>query len=132
MFVDEHGQQFRVFRYAIIASKHVDVKPKAIFIAHFHVAGMTAGMNKWFSLLPIPFYIGLPGFRSKHWMIDEASGDFAGYYEWDTMEDAENYAGSFAAKFMMARSVPDSVWFRVYPVEKAPSPPRQAVVKGVG
>lgn len=131
-FVDEHGQQFRVFRYAIVDSRQTGIKPKAIFVAHFHVAGMSVGLNKLFSLLPIPFFIGLPGFRSKYWMVDEVSGDFAGYYEWDTVEDAENYAHSFAAKFMTWRSVPNTVWFKVYPIEKAPAPPMHIAVKGNG
>jgi hypothetical protein len=127
-FVDERGQRFSVFRYAVVDSNPSRANAKAVFIPHFHVAGMSVRVNRLFSLLPIPFYIGLPGFRSKRWMVDEASGDFAGYYEWETVADAENYAHSFAAKFMTARSVPGSVWFRVYPVETAPAPPAQAGV----
>jgi hypothetical protein len=123
-FGDERGQRFRVFRYAVVnpGPAHAG-KPQAVFIPHFHVAGMSVRVNMLFSLLPIPFYIGLPGFRSKRWMVDDATGDFAGYYEWETVANAENYAHSFAAKFMTARSVPGSVWFKVYPVETAPAPP---------
>lgn len=123
IFVDEKGQLFRVFRHAVVESKQRPLNAKAVFIAHFHVAGMTISMNILFSLLAIPFFIGLPGLLSKQWMVDEATGDFAGYYEWETVEDAGHYATSFAAKFMMARSVPETVWFRVYPAETAPAPP---------
>ena len=125
VFVDEKGQQFRVFRYAMVDSNQSRAggRAKAVFLAHFHVAGMTMRVNIPFSLLPIPFYIGLPGFRSKRWMVDEVSGDFAGYYEWATVEDAENYSHSFAAQFMKARSVPNTVWFEVYSLDTAPAPP---------
>jgi hypothetical protein len=76
---------------------------------------MTTAQNKRFSLLPIPFFIGLPGFRSKLWMADVATGDCQGLYEWDTVQDAETYAHSFAMKFMMMRSVPGSVSWTVTP-----------------
>jgi hypothetical protein len=69
------------------------------------------------------FIMGLPGFRSKFWMIDDETGDFCGYYEWDTIEDAQNYGKSFAVRFMTNRSIPDSAWFHVYPVNQAPNPP---------
>lgn len=65
---------------------------------------MSARQNKLFSLLPIPFFVGLPGFRSKLWMLNEASGDFQGIYEWDSVEHVKNYANSFAIKFMTMRS----------------------------
>ena len=61
-------------------------------------------------------YVGLPGFRSKLWMVNPESGDFSGYYEWDTIEDAENYGRSFAAGFMTRRSVPGSVSLKVLPI----------------
>jgi hypothetical protein len=36
---------------------------------------MSPRQNKLFSLLPIPFFVGLPGFRSKLWMVNEATSD---------------------------------------------------------
>lgn len=92
--------------------------PGAIFRPRFHVAGMTLEQNIRFSRLPIPFFIGLPGFRSKLWLYDPKSGDFSGYYHWDSVQDAENYARSFASRFMQRRSEPGSVSFRVIPVEE--------------
>ena len=49
------------------------------------------------------------------WILDEASGDFQGIYEWDTAQDAENYAHSFAVRFMTMRSVPGSVSCEIAP-----------------
>ena len=125
IFVTETRQRFKVFRYVVVdPGPGRPQQPGAVFVPHFHVAGMSVRQNIRFSLLPIPFYIGLPGFRSKRWLVDEVSGDFAGYYEWDSVEDAENYSRSFAARFMLKRSIPETVWFRVYPIETAPAPPQ--------
>jgi hypothetical protein len=81
----------------------------------FHVAGMSVRQNIVFSLLPMCLILGLPGFRSKLWMYHPENGDSSGYYEWDTIEDAENYSHSIAARFMINRSVPGSVSFKVIP-----------------
>ena len=87
--------------------------PGAIFRPRFHVKGMTPQQNIRFSLIPIPFFIGMPGFRSKIWLLNETSGDFQGYYEWDTVEAALNYAHSFAMRFMTKRAIPGSVSWRL-------------------
>jgi hypothetical protein len=57
----------------------------------------------------------LPGFRTKLWTVDENNGDFQGIYEWETLQDAENYAHSFAMQFMTNRSLPGSVSFQIKP-----------------
>jgi hypothetical protein len=43
-------------------------------------------------IVTTPFFVGLPGFRSKLWMVDPVTGDFAGLYEWDDVESARAYA----------------------------------------
>lgn len=91
--------------------------PGAIFRPRFHIKGMSRRFNEVFSWLPIPFFAGLPGFRRKLWLVDQESGDFSGYYEWQTTEDADNYAQSFAMRFMTTRSVPGSVSARIIPCD---------------
>ena len=59
--------------------------------------------------------LGLPGFRSKLWLLDETTGDFGGIYEWDTVEDAANYEVSYAMRFSKWRSVPGSFSTDVFP-----------------
>jgi hypothetical protein len=88
-------------------------EPEAVFTVRFHLANMSPAANKIFLNLPVPFFAGLPGFRHKLWLFDPASGDFRGCYEWDTVEDARNYAGSFAVNFMKGRSVPGSVSYKI-------------------
>jgi len=110
------GEKWVVFRHVKIDPlPNQPDAPGAIFQPRFHLAGMSPGVNQLFSWLPIPFFIGLPGFRSKLWLINPDTGDFSGYYEWDTVEDAQNYQRSFAVKFMTGRSVPGSVSFKVTP-----------------
>ncbi|MBC8264336.1 MAG: hypothetical protein H8E47_09465 [Anaerolineales bacterium] len=114
----EDSQEFTIFRQVIVdPGKDQPEKPGAVFRVRFRVANMSPEQNKRFSLLPIPFFVGLPGFRSKLWTLDEANGVFQGIYEWDTVQDAQNYAKSFAMRFMTGRSVPGSVSHQVIPRE---------------
>jgi len=115
------GEKWIIFRQAVVdRSEGQPERAGAVFRARFHVAGMSIRQNTRFSILPIPFFVGLPGFRSKLWMVNPESSDSSGYYEWDTVEDAENYSRSFAAGFMTRRSVPGSVSFKVLPQEASP------------
>jgi hypothetical protein len=108
----EDGQRFKVFRHAILSTKLNGESP-AIFKIRFHVANMSPEKNIPFSLIPMPFILGLPGFRAKLWTINENNGDFQGIYQWDSLEDAENYANSFALNFMTRRSIPGSVSYEI-------------------
>jgi hypothetical protein len=106
----EDGQNWIIFRevqVSVHSGRAAGVG--AVFRPRFHVAGMSVRANILFSLLPIPFFLGLPGFRSKLWLYHPENGDFQGIYEWDSIEAAERYAGSFAMRFMTHRSVPGSV-----------------------
>ncbi len=105
--------QWLVLREMVIRSREEVSPAEAIFRPRFHVKGMSPKVNEWFSWLPIPFFAGLPGFRRKLWLLDPVSGDFSGYYEWQTLDDAHAYAQSFAMRFMTNRSVPGSVSARV-------------------
>jgi hypothetical protein len=108
------GEKWIIFRQVKIdPTPEQPLKAGAIFRPRFHVAGMPPRLNILFSWLPIPFFIGLPGFRSKLWLVNPENGDFSGYYEWDSVADAENYGRSFAMQFMSKRSVAGSVSFKV-------------------
>ena len=110
------GEDYVIFREVYLDPTPSQPKqPGAIFIPHFHVARMSPKANQIFSLLPIPLFVGLPGFRTKLWLLNKQNGDFAGLYQWDTVEDAENYARSQAMRYMTRRSVPGSVSYRVIP-----------------
>jgi hypothetical protein len=110
----ENGQYFIIFRQVIVDPSHDQPKkPEAIFRVRFRIAHMSPRQNKLFSLLPIPFFVGLPGFRSKLWMLNEVNGEFQGIYEWDTAEYAKKYANSFAMKLMTIRSITGSISYEI-------------------
>ena len=110
------GQTFTIFRQVRVdPAPGQPQNPQATLMVRFQVANMTARQNELFSLLPMPFFIGLPGFRSKLWTVNVQTGVSQGIYRWDTAEDAENYANSFAMDFMTRRSVPGSVSWQIIP-----------------
>jgi hypothetical protein len=47
-------------------------------------------------IVTTPFFVGIDGFRSKLWMVDASTGDFAGLYEWDSADGAKAYAEGLA------------------------------------
>ncbi len=103
-------EDFRIFRQMILAptSDHPE-HPGAIFKVCFHFAKFSTNTNRILSLIPIPFIVAEPGFRSKTWLIGQKSGIFQGLYEWDTVENAENYWDSFPMKLMKKRARPGSL-----------------------
>jgi hypothetical protein len=116
VIVLEAGENWVIFRQVVLqVEDNRPGNPCIIFRPRFHVARMSINQNIRFSILPILFFTGLPGFRSKLWLYEQKSGDFQGIYEWDTLQDAEAYSRSFAMRFMTARSIPGSVSFKIYP-----------------
>ena len=111
--VDE-GEEFEIFRHMTLdPSKDQPEKPGAIFKVRFQFASMSPEMNIRTSLIPIPFIVAQPGFRSKMWMLGQETGEFQGVYEWDTVASAENYWISFPMKLMKRRAVPESLSYEI-------------------
>jgi len=114
------GEDWLIFREMVVRPRPGQpALPAAVFRPRFRLAGMGFRVNRLFSLLAIPFFSGLPGFRSKLWLYRPASGEYSGWYEWDSAADAQAYAASFAARFMTRRAVPGSVAFTVLPNPRA-------------
>ena len=112
----QHGkdESYKVFRKVILdPSKDQPEKPGAIFIVRFRFARFAAKTNRFLSLIPIPFIVAQPGFRSKTWMMGRKTGVFQGLYEWDSIEDAEKYWSSFPMKLMKRRAVPETLNYEV-------------------
>jgi len=63
-------------------------------------------------IVTTPFFVGLPGFRSKLWMVDPATGDFAGLYEWDDATTARAYAEGLS-RVLRLLSAPGSVGYEL-------------------
>ena len=114
------GEDFEVFRHITLdPGKDQPKKPGAIFKVRFRFTSMSPEMNKRTSLIPIPFIVAQPGFRSKMWALGRESGEFQGIYEWDTVAAAENYWTSFPMKLMKRRAVPESLSYQIEEVEFA-------------
>ena len=107
----EDGERLTIFR-----QMHLDVPgapaPSGEFRVRFHTR-MPLRPNEWFSLLTIPLFSGLPGFRDKTWLVNEATGFSAAVYHWQAVEDAARYARSPALAFMTRRSLPGTISHRV-------------------
>lgn len=109
---DDDGNTFTVFRKVVVEPTSDQPKqPEAVLILHFRVVNMTPEINKMYSLLPLPLYIGDKGFRTKLFTIN---GEYCqSIYEWDTVQDAQNYLNSMALKTVQIRSVPGSFSYKI-------------------
>lgn len=112
----EDGKSFSVFRHVNIQSEKG--KPEAVFIVRFKPSDMGPNANILFSRIPMMMFMGFPGFRQKLWCVDFETGLCLGIYEWQTLEDAENYSRSVAMRFMSHRSDPESVSFEIQEIKE--------------
>ena len=114
------GQRFVVYRETT-----VDPPPDgrdgegAVLAFRFHLRLMPAWIRpiavavfEPLSILTTPFFAGLPGFRTKLWCFDHASGDYLGVYQWRSAAEAERYARSLR-RLMGWLSVPGTVAYEV-------------------
>lgn len=101
---DENGREYTVFRQVVVdAGRDQPARPGALLTLRFEVTNLTPGMNRFYSLLPLMLYLGDRGFRSKTFTIN---GRYCmSIYEWDTLEDAQNYLQSLALETILLRSV---------------------------
>jgi hypothetical protein len=111
----EDGRTYTIFRQVKVDPGQGEPdRPGAVFQVQFHPLGLAAWANRLFSLLPMPFCTGYPGFRSKLWMVNKKTGECASIYEWNTTEEAEIYSGSFAMRFSKGRSRLGSFKFVIF------------------
>jgi len=110
----KEDEEFVIFRKVVVDPiEKQPLIPKALFKVYFRFARFTPNINKILSLIPIPFIIAQPGFRSKTWMSGKDTGTFQGLYEWDSVEDAERYWDSFPLKLMKRRSIPETLRYEI-------------------
>ena len=110
----QEKEEFIIFRKVVVDQvANQPIKPQALFRVYFRFARFSQKVNQILSLIPIPFIIAQPGFRSKTWMSGKDTGTFQGLYEWDSVEDAEHYWNSFPLKLMKRRSIPDTLKYQI-------------------
>jgi hypothetical protein len=93
-------------------------RPPAVIQPRFHLEPLPPHWRRLHALFRVvciittPFFVGLPGFRSKLWMVDPATGDFAGLYEWDDAATARAYAEGLS-HILRILSAPGSVSYEL-------------------
>jgi hypothetical protein len=115
------GQVFDVFRHTrkAVAAWGAD-GGAAVLVPRFHLEVLRPRRRRLHALFRVvcivttPFFVGLDGFRSKLWMVDPETGDFAGVYEWDDEATARAYADGLS-RILRAISTPGSVSYEVVP-----------------
>ena len=114
-----HGKgDFIIFRQAVLdPNANQPERPGARLAVRFQFQRFSLEANRILSIIPIPFIIIQPGFRSKIWMSGKGTGEFQGLYEWDTVDDAEKYRFSFPMKLMYKRAVPESLTYEIIEIE---------------
>lgn len=109
-------ENFEIFRHIIVGDNNkVKEEKGALFIVNFKLSKMSVEKNIFFSLFPIPFFIGLPGFKAKFWFLNKKNGYNQGLYQWETEQHAIKYSKSFAVNFMKKRSEPNSISYTIIP-----------------
>ena len=112
------NEDFIIFRQAVLDLKESQPKkPGAILKVCFQFGRFSVKTNRILSIIPIPFILAQPGFRSKTWMFGKRTGEFQGLYEWDRVEYAEKYQFSFPMKLMKKRAVPESLTYEIIGLE---------------
>lgn len=118
-FIGKHiridGKDFEIFRKVQIKNRS---NAKAYFIVRFKPIHMTVEENIIFSKLPMMIFMGFSGFVSKYWAVNRSTGICQGFYEWETEKDAIEYSKSIAMKFMIKRSDPKRIEYRIINKEK--------------
>ncbi len=74
------------------------------------------GVPKIFSPT-VPFFVGMPGFVSKLWLIDENTGTYAGQYVFAREEDAVGYGNSAAQKLVRSLCVKDHYHWKIIKIK---------------
>lgn len=104
------GEEFVAFRMVVVTGEEERSSDQgAIFQVRFRFKNLSLRANRRLSLIPIPFIVAQPGFRSKTWLLGQRTGDFLGLYEFDSVAAAEAYWSSLPLRMMRRRAAPGSL-----------------------
>lgn len=109
--VDVDGELWTVIRELRVSSPGTS-SPMASFWVRFRVAEKDVERTKQFQFFPTAILIGLPGFRSKRWTVND-QGEFLAVYQWQTVRDAENFSRSQAFKYTTKMAIPGTLRYEV-------------------
>lgn len=108
------SKKYTIFREIYLLTQSGSRKEgDAVFQVIFHAPSEKVNTVIRKTNYTIPFFIGLPGFCNKQFMVNKDKNTFAGKYEWETVDMAKKYANSFALVFMSRRSKPFQLYYRI-------------------
>jgi len=117
--LEDRGETFAAFRKMVVdPTAEQPAEPGAIFQVRFTFKSLSAGANRLLSRIPMPLIAAQPGFRSKTWLLGEETGDFIGFYEFDTVAAAEAYWDSLPLRLMRKRAAAGSLTHAITPTAK--------------
>jgi len=118
--IDQNGsiikenEDFLVFRKVVVTPKDGQQIDQNITLKiFFRFKRFSLKINRILSLIPIPFIIAQPGFRSKTWAFGKETGTFHGLYEWDSIENAKKYKDSLPLRLMKRRAVSNTLIYEI-------------------
>ena len=109
------GEVFSAFRKVVLRPEDGrPVQKRVIFQVRFRFKNLSQTANRLLSLMPIPLIAAQPGFHSKTWFLGEETGEFIGFYEFDTEENAEAYWNSLPLRMMRKRAASGSLTYQIF------------------
>ena len=104
----DEGKVFRVFRH--IRLKDIKQQDTAcVFLVSFKFAHLSHSVNKLTSIIPMLIIAGTPGFITKIYAVDTAEGYWQGMYQWNSVENLNEYKRSLVFRMMNKRAIPGSL-----------------------
>ena len=110
LLTTENGNEYYVFSDVQVTSSGPRLAgPKAVLRVRFKFDRYSDAVNRRLFLLCTPIFTGMPGFHRKIWSVCEPSGVYQAIYQFESVEQAENYKKSAAMWILEKRSVPGSI-----------------------
>ena len=104
----DENSQYQIFRH--ITNMRVDSDCKStVFIVSFKFSKLSYKANKLTSIIPMLLIIGFPGFVKKIYAVNHKNGYWQGMYQWESLENLEEYKNSLVFKVMNKRAIPGSI-----------------------
>ena len=114
LLINENGDEYYVFSDTQVTSSGSRLAgPKAVLRVRFKFDRYSDAVNRRLFLLFTPVITGMPGFHRKIWSVCEPRGVYQGIYQFESVEQAENYKRSAVIWILEKRSVPGSISYEL-------------------
>jgi hypothetical protein len=113
IILNRNGNSYIVFKQTALKKFSDNNDNGAYFFVEFK-------FKRWvldFFSPTIPFFLGMPGFKSKLWLVDKNRNVFAGRYVFSSSGNANAYGNSSAQKFVKKLCIPGQHHWWVQPIQ---------------